>query len=93
MEKQRDLLIDILKILAIIMVITSHTWTTDLMFDHIAVPLFLVITGYNFSRRWKNNVIDYKLYYDKTRFLTNIFKFLFPYFFLVIFQIILRIIA
>lgn len=51
MEKQRDLLIDILKILAIIMVITSHTWTTDLMFDHIAVPLFLVITGYNFSRR------------------------------------------
>ena len=71
------------------MVITSHTWTTDLMFDHIAVPLFQLLLDIIFLEDGK----DYKQYYDKTRFLTNIFKFLFPYFFLVIFQIILRIIA
>ena len=90
MEKQRDLLIDLLKIFAIIMVITSHTLNSDLIFDDIAVPLFLVITGFNFFFFWQNKRINYRFYYDKVKFLSNILKFLIPYLFLVLFQVILR---
>lgn len=88
---ERNLFIDLLKIIAIIMVITCHT-SDFLTIDAIAVPLFLVITGYNYSASMDKKQFSIKSYYKPINLWNKFRRIIFPFLCLIVAEIIILII-
>ena len=85
----RNLAIDVLKIFAIIMLIGCHTYNVNVPIFDVAVPLFLVIRGFNYATSMKKKNITIKSYYSKDNLSIKFKRILIPYFYFAIFEILL----
>ena len=84
----RNFWIDILKIISIIMVVFFHT-TDAIKITNIAVPIFLVITGFNLAQSITiRGHESFKTYYSPAVLWKRINRFLLPYLIFVICEII-----
>ena len=88
-KTNRNLAIDILKIFAIAMVIACHTINIRAEFLGVAVPLFLVITGFNYTNSMKNKNLTIKDYYKKENLKKKFSRILLPYLCFAVFEILL----
>ena len=96
--KKRIYMIDYLKALAIIMVIVTHYDWADkikpgfLYFINMAVPIFMIITGYNFAmsgkRRAEGKIANM---YRKDAIIPKLIRFTTPFIFIYILEIIFKV--
>ena len=92
----RKLFVDIIKSMAILMVISTHTIGDNQIFFKLggpflldcAVPLFLIITGYNFTASLnKRNMVNLKDYFKSSYFINRLKKIILPVLIIIVLEI------